>query len=685
VAPAGSPAYTVVASGSGGFAGEGGSSTTATTPGLNPAASMPTVPDDLVEEALTRLGSRLVIGLPLGLGKPNRLVNTFYRRAKADPRIQLELVTALSLDPPDPSSELERRFVEPFVRRHFGEGYPRLEYVGDLRGRSVPENVRVTEFYLQSGSALGNALSQRHHVSSNYTHVPRDLMDRGVNLILQLAAPDPEGDSGRVSLSCNPDVTLDVVRRLRAGAARQHLVIGQLHPDLPFMHGDAIVEEGFFHHLLPPEPDPQPLFALPRTPVSVQDHWVGLHASTLVADGGTLQIGIGALGDALVHALLLRHQGNAAYRERMGAARGGGGDGDGPGSGGGVSGIGGLDPFRQGLYGASEMFMDGFMHLYRAGILKREVFDDLDRQRAANEGGAEPADGNGGPAGSVMDAAFFLGSRPFYDFLRELPPGERARFRMMSVKRINQLYGETQELEVQQRRRARFFNTCMMTTLTGAAVSDAVADHQVVSGVGGQYNFVAMAHAMEDGRSILMMKSTRERRGRPTSNVVWEYPHTTIPRHLRDVVVTEYGVAFLRGRTDEECIQALIGISDARFQEELSRQAKDEGKLDPDWEIPAAARSNTPERLAAELPGGEGTDPFPRFPFGSDFTPVEERLVEALRRLEGWSGSRRALARAALRGRPQRFPQEMRRMELDRPRGARERFQARLVAAALAG
>jgi hypothetical protein len=205
-------------------------------------------------------------------------------------------------------------------------------------------------------------------------------------------------------------------------------------------------------------------------------------------------------------------------------------------------------------------------------------------------------------------------------------------------------------LEVLQRRRARFFNTCMMTTVTGAAVSDGLEDHQVVSGVGGQYNFVAMAHAMEDGRSVLMMKSVRDSAEGATSNLVWEYPHTTIPRHLRDLVVTEYGVAELRGRTDEECIQALIQVADARFQEELVQRAREAGKLSRDWSVPDRARRNTPEALSDALARSGAGNRFPLFPFGSDFDEVEEKLVPALGRLRDMARSRVGLLRAAFRG-----------------------------------
>jgi len=630
---------------------------------VNMNTSSDTGYEQLVERSIARIGRRIVLGLPLGLGKPNRLVNAFYRRACEDPEVRLEIVTALSLDLPEAGHWLEQRLMAPIVERLFGPDYPRLEYLVDLKRRQLPDNIAVTEFYFQSGAALGQPLMQRRYISSNYTHVARDLVDRRINLLLQLVAGPQDG---RYSLSCNPDVTLDLRAALTERADWPWMTIGQRHPDLPFMYGDAVVEADFFDQVIDDNPQ-QPLFGVPRTPVSRQDHAVGIQASRLVADGGTLQIGIGSLSDALVNALILRHQRNSDYRQA-------------------VSAIGGAElplesraPLDQGLYGASEMFMDGFMHLYRAGILKREVFDDLARQQQANAG--KPVDAAG--TGAIMDGGFFLGSRDFYRFLRELDDCERPRFRMHGVGRINQLYGGSEALEIAQRRRARFINTCMMVTATGAAVSDGLADHQVVSGVGGQYNFVAMAHAMDDGRSVLMLRSTRTGSdGRTSSNIVWQYPHTTIPRHLRDLVVTEYGIADLRGRTDEECIRALIGITDARFQEELVQRAKQAGKLDKAWQIPDQARHNLPDRLDLAL--AATADRFPDYPFGSDFTAVEHRLIGALQRLKRRSNSRLGLVGALLKGRPAMFGHELEQLGLRRPQSLRERLYARLVAAMLA-
>ena len=123
----------------------------------------------------------------------------------------------------------------------------------------------------------------------------------------------------------------------------------------------------------------------------------------------------------------------------------------------------------------------------------------------------------------------------------------------------------------------------------------------MVSGVGGQYNFVAMAHALPDARSILILRACHETAHGPVSNIVWQYGHCTIPRHLRDLVVTEYGVADLRGQCDAEIIKRPLRIADSRFQSELVAAAKAHGKLEADWQLPESWRHNTPEALDAKL------------------------------------------------------------------------------------
>jgi hypothetical protein len=296
--------------------------------------------------------------------------------------------------------------------------------------------------------------------------------------------------------------------------------------------------------------------------------------------------------------------------------------------------------------------------------------------------------GRGLRNGVVLHAGFFLGSRGFYAALRDLPADDRARFAMRGVGFVNQLYGADQALRILQRREARFINTTMMVSLLGGAVSDTLESGGVVSGVGGQYNFVAMAHALPGARSILCVRATRARHGQVTSNIVWSCGNETIPRHLRDIVVSEYGVADLRGRTDEECIVALLNIADSRFQESLLVQARAAGKLRGDYRIPAAFRGNLPARLTKALADYRARGFFSEYPFGTDLTGDEIVLARALSFLEARTGSAAARLVTALnalaRGSPgKRHAAALERMGLARPRGPGEWLQRRLIAFAL--
>jgi acyl-CoA hydrolase len=461
-----------------------------------------------------------------------------------------------------------------------------------------------------------------------------------------------------------------------------------------------------------------------------------------------LQLGIGELGDAIVYATQLRHRQPAVYREVLESA-----------------GIldrhrrlieteGGTAPFERGLYGCSEMLVDGFLDLYRDGILKRRVYPSARIQRLLDEGHIEEtvsrrtldalsAAGmnrmsyvdfnelrevgvfrddvqyergtliapNGAllPAGFddpdhresiarhclgerlrngvLVDAGFFFGPRAFYAGLREMPAEQRRLFAMRGISFVNELYGHEWDLKTAQRRHARFINTTMMVTGLGAAVSDALEDGRVVSGVGGQYNFVAMAHALAEARSILCLRTTRVSRGVTTSNIVWNYGHTTIPRHLRDIVVTEYGIADLRGRTDEEIVQALVGVMDARFQDDFVAAARRAKKLPADYRIPPQARDNRPDVLAARFARWRDAGLFAPLPYGSDFTSEELVLVKALKGLTTqsatWAGRLRIVGAMLASPEAARFRPLLERMSLAAPGSIRERVERRLVSAAL--
>jgi acyl-CoA hydrolase len=283
-----------------------------------------------------------------------------------------------------------------------------------------------------------------------------------------------------------------------------------------------------------------------------------------------------------------------------------------------------------------------------------------------------------------LHGAFFLGPRGFYAALRDLPEAERRQFSMCGVSFVNQLQGADQALKIAQRRHGRFLNSSMMMTLLGAAVSDGLADGRVVSGVGGQYNFVAMAHALPDARSILTLRSTRKKNSELTSNILWNYGNSTIPRHLRDVVATEYGVADLRGLTDQDAIAAMLNIADSRFQEGLKREAQAAGKLRRDYQIPDLHRNNTPRALQERfiLPRARGL--FSDFPFGTDLSREEIVLAKALTRLQertagGWPRVKALAGAVTLRGIPAEARPYLDRMSLSAPKTRQEWLWQRLL------
>lgn len=610
--------------------------------------------DQAVDQVLARLPAHIHMGLPLGLGKPNAFVNALYARVRDLPERRLTIYTALCLGRPPLGDGLQRRFLEPFVERVFAD-YEDLTFIADLRNDTLPPNIRVEQFFMQPGSLLHSEAAQQDYVSSNYSHAARDINAKGLNLVAQLVAATPERPV-HLSLACNPDITLDLLPMIakRRAAGETILMLGQVHAELPYMPGDSELGIEAFD-LLIDQAEQRRLFSTPNMPVTTQDHCIGLHASTLVRDGGTLQIGIGAMGDAVAAALLARQGDNAGYRALMDELDVGPWQAL-------IAREGGLDTFAQGLYGCSEMFVNGLLALAEAGVVRR------------------PADEHG----VLVHGGFFLGPRAFYQRLREMPLQQRALFAMTRISFINELYGQ-EELKRRQRRDARFINTVFTMTLLGAGVADQLEDGRVLSGVGGQYNFVAQGHALEGGRSILLLRSWREAGGEVSSNLLWAYGHCTIPRHLRDIVVTEYGIADLRGQTDAEVIARLLAISDSRFQGELIEQAKGAGKLAKDFQLDVRFTDNTPERLEAIR--ARHARLFPEYPLGTDFTAEERDLLRAL----NWLKSKFKLSEVLQLGKaaldapgPEGYAAQLARMGLDDPQGLKEELYQRLLLAGLA-
>ncbi|HHV15561.1 MAG TPA: hypothetical protein GXX58_03175 [Gelria sp.] len=705
---------------------------------------------ECVDEVIKRLGKDITFAMPLALGKPVIFINELYRRAKEDPSIRLRIVTALPLEMPSGKSDLEKRFLKDLIPRLFA-GVPRIEYMVDYRAGKLPENVESYEFFSQAGSYLNDPVAQQNHIASNYTHVVRDAVKFGVNCFGNMIGYHDINGQTRYSFGCNPDIStgaLVAADEIRARGDKM-ILVGEANKRMPFMYGDAIFEKERYDYILQGPDFDYELFGVPKPVVSVSDYMIGIHVSPLIKDGGTIQVGIGALGDAIVAGLVLRNEHNDVYQDLLQKA------GIIKKHGELITKLGGTDTFKEGLYGSSEMFVDAFMELYNSNILKRQVFDNVPIMKLINEGYLAvdniPADiidrllemkaiqpiltqedfeflteygilrsdlkyensiiidgetsysadmsdeanrteirkllGKELRNGKVIESAFFVGPQKFYQWLRDMSEEERQLFSMAGVEKVNQLYGE-EELRALQRKDGRFINTGMVATVFGGVASEQLEDGQVVAGIGGQYNFVSMAHALPDGRSIIMIKSTRGQGRKLKSNIVFTYGTCSIPRHLRDIIVTEYGIAYLRGKPEKEVIAEIINIADSRFQEQLLTQAKKAGKIPMDYEIPEECRHNTPEKLKALLAPYQAQGYFPRFPFGTDFTEDDADLVGALTGFQGFASGYpgkmiMALLRELFRPIPEAAHHHLQRMELFKPSSVKERLFRKIVVLAL--
>lgn len=650
--------------------------------------------DDAIQSLINHVGKKIVIGLPLGLGKPIGFINRLYQLACADNSIDLTIITALTLARPNITNELEKRLAAPILERII-QDYEDPLYEQDRVQQKLPDNIRVIEFFLNPAKYLHNSYVQRNYISSTYTHVIRDVLNLSINVMAQLVT-HTDDSTDKYSVSCNSDLFIDLAKSLHrlAEKGKRIAVIGEVNTHLPYMYGDAEVDQSIFTHLIDTR-DYKSLFALPRDEISPQDHLIGLYSSTLIKDNGCLQIGIGSLSNALACALIMRHESNALYQEtlnkldihtKFGKLT------TEPFS---------LNSFTQGLYASTEMLSDEYMHLYKHGILKKRVYDHIGLQTLLNAGELSvdikpdildcllnhqliqtkltrdcvnflksygifndnvnyennalvvnsehiPNDlsipgvkqqivktclGKQLRNGILIHAGFILGSQFLFDELKKMSDNERKLINMTSISRTN-LLSWNPELLALQRIHGRFVNSTMIVTLTGAMISDGLENSQEVSGVGGQFDFVNMAQNLVDARSIITCRSTRRTPRGLESNIRWDYSNNTISRFLRDIVITEYGIADCCSKTDADVIKAILNITDSHFQDSLLRLAKKYGKIEPDYEIPVAFRQNYSHHIHTFTTEWQAKGFFLPFPFGTELTSDELIIKNALVKLK---------------------------------------------------
>ena len=409
-----------------------------------------------------------------------------------------------------------------------------------------------------------------------------------------------------------------VAKRRREG--KPIVFAGELNANLPYMPGEAEIPRDDFDVLLEPATPPYDLFAPPKEPVSLADYAMALHAATLIKDGGTLQLGIGSFADALAHALILRHTPQRRVPRAARQAR--------------RSTIAGCRVSSRsaiGLYGCTEMLVDAFLALKRAGILKRRVTD-------------------GKAAAPRCMPASSSAARPSTANCARCRPIELADIAMTSISFTNTLDGD-EALKREQRRDARFVNTAMVITLLGAASSDMLEDGRVVSGAGGQHDLVTMAQALDGARSIIAVRATRQ----PGSahdlqhRLALRQRHRAAPpaRHRRHRVRHRRFARQVRPRLHRrhagDCRQPLPAG--------LRQEAQRAGKLEPKSTRARQAQARIrPSGLAEALGAARRDGLLPAFPLGTEMTEAEQSLAAALSDLK--NAGYVELARMGLAGLP---------------------------------
>ncbi len=187
----------------------------------------------------------------------------------------------------------------------------------------------------------------------------------------------------------------------------------------------------------------------------------------------------------------------------------------------------------------SEMVGDGIVDLVNSGVINNSKKNTYNGK-------------------TVLGFAF--GSQKLFDFLNN-----NEDVLMLPIEQVNH------PVEIAKNDNVVSINSCLQVDLFGQVVSDTIGLTQF-SGVGGQVDFVRGATMSKGGLSIIAMPSTAK--GDTISKIVptiTENSAVTTTRNDVNVIVTEYGIAQLKGKTLKERARALINIAHPNFREELAQ------------------------------------------------------------------------------------------------------------------
>ncbi|MDY3052708.1 MAG: acetyl-CoA hydrolase/transferase C-terminal domain-containing protein [Ndongobacter sp.] len=408
------------------------------------------------EEAVKKIKSGDRVVLAHACGEPMHLVDAMVANADAYENVEIVHMVAM------------------------GKGeYCQPEYA---------KNFRHNALFVGGSTREAVASGRGDYTPSFFFEIPR-LFHTTLPIDVALVTVTPPDENGMCSLGVSVDYTQEAIKSAK-------LVIAQVNKEMPWTGPNSTVSVEDLDCIV--EYD-CPLIELAPPKIGEIEKAIGENCASLIPDGATLQLGIGAIPDAVL--LFLK------------------------------------DKKDLGIH--SEMFSDGVVELANAGVVNNS-------KKTLHPG--------------KFVVAFLMGTKKLYDFVNHNPDVD-----MRPVDYVNNPY------VIAQNDNLISVNSCVQVDLMGQVASETIGLKQI-SGVGGQVDFVRGASASKGGVSIMAMPSTVKGKISKIVPLLDEGAAVTTSRNDVDYIVTEYGVAHLKGETLKQRARNLINIAHPDFREELKAE-----------------------------------------------------------------------------------------------------------------
>ncbi|MBA7568516.1 MAG: 4-hydroxybutyrate CoA-transferase [Dehalococcoidia bacterium] len=356
-----------------------------------------------------------------------------------------------------------------------------------------PENAKYfVHNSLFAGPATREAINsgRAKYTTCFFSEIPRLFREKILPVDVMMCGLSSPDEHGYCSFGVSVDYT-------KPAAESARIVIAQINDQMPRTLGDAFIHVSQLDYIV--EYD-EPIYELQPPSIGEAEREIGRYCAELIDDGACLQLGIGAIPDAVLSFL--------------------------------------GDKKDLGIH--TEMFSDGVVDLISKGVITcaRKNFHK-----------------------GKLIANFFMGTRKLYDFVHNNPFLE-----MHSVDYTNDpfIIGQNDNMVA--------INSSIQVDFLGQVASDAIGAKQF-SGVGGQVDFIRGASRSKGGKAILAFPSTAGggKHSRIVSKLDAGIPVTTSRSDVH-YIVTEYGIANLRGKSVRERAISLINIAHPDFREQLRRE-----------------------------------------------------------------------------------------------------------------